>query len=347
MTGNTTRVGSMAWTNRTGGTLSGAEKRQLLAPLARAHAVNAVGRTAMALRVHSGRRAQVPERARRTPPSALTRTAEQVALQRLTPAVLNHSYRCYSYSVAIAALEDIDVDRELLSAAAMLPDTGRQRLHRAVKRRTSPTSGAAARPPGIPWGASASRRRPVSVATSTISSAPRLGRSASWQSLGDFLEHPAVTVGVVERRVRGVAAVVRIGSERPRLGAGSEGAAFGVVEDLAHRGTALHHVGPGRLDVGDDEVQASGQARCGRRRQARAEVDRAHRTRRCHLDDAEVIVECEVGVLPPVQRSVELLRAIDVGDGDADDFELGVHGLAPSLRRGSWHRAAPTRSPWR
>ena len=114
----------MAWADRTGGTLSGAAKRQLLAPLARAHVVNAVGRTAMALRVHSGRRAQVPERALHTSPSALTRIAEQVAHERLTPAVLNHSYRCYSYGVAIAALEDIDVDRELLFAAAMLHDTG-------------------------------------------------------------------------------------------------------------------------------------------------------------------------------------------------------------------------------
>jgi HD domain len=124
MTGNTTRRGSMAWSNRTGGNLSGAETRQLLAPLARAHAVNAIGRTAMALRLHSGRRAQVPEWALRTPPSALTKTAEQVACQRLTPTVLNHSYRCYSYGVAIAALEDIDADRELLFAAAMLHDTG-------------------------------------------------------------------------------------------------------------------------------------------------------------------------------------------------------------------------------
>lgn len=124
MTGNTTPLGSMAWSNLTGGKLRGAQMRQLLVPLARAHAVNAVGRTAMALRLHSNRRAQVPERDLRTPSSALTRTAEQVAHQRLTPAVLNHSYRCYSYGVVIAALEDIDVDRELLFAAAMLHDTG-------------------------------------------------------------------------------------------------------------------------------------------------------------------------------------------------------------------------------
>jgi hypothetical protein len=124
MTANVSRVGTLAWSNRTGGQLTGAETRQLLAPLARAHAVNAVGRTAMALRLHSGRRAQVPHRALRIPSSALTKTAEQVGRERLTATVLNHSYRCYSYGVALAELEDIDVDHELLFAAAILHDTG-------------------------------------------------------------------------------------------------------------------------------------------------------------------------------------------------------------------------------
>lgn len=124
MTASTSRLGTIAWSDRTSGQLTGAEARQLLAPLARAHAVNAVGRTAMALRLHSGRRAQVSDRALRTPSSVLTRAAEQAAHQRLTPTVLNHSYRCYSYGVALADLEDVDVDRELLFAAAVLHDTG-------------------------------------------------------------------------------------------------------------------------------------------------------------------------------------------------------------------------------
>ena len=118
------RVGTLAWSNRTGGRLSGAETRRLLAPLARSHVINAVGRAALALRIHSGRRAQVPEQALRTPSSVLTRTAERVARERLTPALLNHSYRCYSYGVAFADLETVEVDRELLFAAAILHDTG-------------------------------------------------------------------------------------------------------------------------------------------------------------------------------------------------------------------------------
>jgi hypothetical protein len=127
MTDTTTapeRVGSVTWSSKTSGQLSGAEQRELLGPLAKAHLVNVVGRTAMLLRLHSGRRKQLPPRALLTPSSALTRAAEQQAQQRLSPAVLNHSYRCYLFGVALAAIEQIDVDRELLFAAAMLHDTG-------------------------------------------------------------------------------------------------------------------------------------------------------------------------------------------------------------------------------
>ena len=78
----------------------------------------------MLLRLDSGRRTQLPDRALRTPSSALTRAAEQLAQQRLSPALLGHSYRCYLFGVALGSLEQIDVDRELLFAAAMLHDVG-------------------------------------------------------------------------------------------------------------------------------------------------------------------------------------------------------------------------------
>ena len=118
------RVGTLAWSKRTNGQLNSTERRQLLRPLARAHAHNLIGRTAMALRVNSGRRAPLPVLAVDVPSSALTRAAEEQATQRLSHALLAHSYRCYEYGVALASLEHIDVDRELLFAAAMLHDTG-------------------------------------------------------------------------------------------------------------------------------------------------------------------------------------------------------------------------------
>lgn len=120
----TTRIGSIAWTQQTHGELSRAEQRALLRPLARAHLHNLVGRTAVALHVNSGRRANIPDRALRVPSSVLTRAAQDQAERRLTPAILGHSYRCYRFGMALASVEQIDVDRELLFAAAMLHDTG-------------------------------------------------------------------------------------------------------------------------------------------------------------------------------------------------------------------------------
>jgi hypothetical protein len=40
------------------------------------------------------------------------------------------------------------------------------------------------------------------------------------------------------------------------------------------------------------------------------------------LDDPEAVIEAKVGVEPPTQALVELLRAIDIRDGDDDRFEL-------------------------
>ena len=124
MTVDRDRLGSISWSDRTAGRLTGAETRALLPLLARTHVVNAAGRAAMALRLHSGRRARLPAKALLTPSSVLTRTAEHVARERLTPALLNHSYRCFRYGAALAALENVDVDTELLYAAALLHDTG-------------------------------------------------------------------------------------------------------------------------------------------------------------------------------------------------------------------------------
>ena len=78
----------------------------------------------MLLRVNSGRRATVTREQPPLPDSALTRAAESLARRRLSPALLNHSYRTYAFGAALGALESLDVDRELLFAAALLHDVG-------------------------------------------------------------------------------------------------------------------------------------------------------------------------------------------------------------------------------
>ena len=119
-----TDLGTHAWVERTGGRLTAAERRSLFRPLARTHAANAVGRLSMVLRVNSGRRAPVTTGQRPLPDSVLTRAAEELARRRLTPALLRHSYRTYAFGSALGELENLDVDREVLLAAALLHDVG-------------------------------------------------------------------------------------------------------------------------------------------------------------------------------------------------------------------------------
>lgn len=131
MTGTTAPVGTLDWVAATGGQLTAAERRRLLRPIAATHAANAVGRVAMLTHVNSGRRAEIDPGSLRPPTSALASAAQHEAHRRLSPALLNHSYRTYAFGAALGTLADIDVDRELLFAAAMLHDVG---LTRPVDR---------------------------------------------------------------------------------------------------------------------------------------------------------------------------------------------------------------------
>lgn len=119
-----TTVGTADWTMRTGGRLEPAESRRLVADLARVHVRNAVGRLRFLVHLDPGRSAFV-DPARLVPPdSALTRAAAEVAVRTLPLPLLNHSRRAYAFGRALGELEEVDVDAELLFAAALLHDTG-------------------------------------------------------------------------------------------------------------------------------------------------------------------------------------------------------------------------------
>lgn len=119
-----THVGTHGWTMRTGGRLQPAETRRLLVDLARAHASNAVGRLSLLGHLNSGRNAYVAPARLLPPDSALTRAAIDAAVKVLPAPLLHHSHRTYRFGRAIGELERVDVDDELLLAAAMLHDTG-------------------------------------------------------------------------------------------------------------------------------------------------------------------------------------------------------------------------------
>jgi len=78
----------------------------------------------MVLRMHSGRRSSIDPASLLPPDSALARDAEVAAQDLLTPALLNHSSRAYTWGAAIGALHGLTFDRELLYLAAMFHDTG-------------------------------------------------------------------------------------------------------------------------------------------------------------------------------------------------------------------------------
>lgn len=122
-----TRLGTQRWVARTGGHLTPSERRTLVRSLAAIHAINAVGRTTMLLRVNAGRRALVPPSSLRPPTSALTVAAQDAASRLLSPSMLHHAHRTFLFGAALAHLEHVDVDSELLFAAAMLHDIGLQR----------------------------------------------------------------------------------------------------------------------------------------------------------------------------------------------------------------------------
>src|SRR5277367_3011027 len=155
----------------------------------------------------------------------------------------------------------------------------------------------------------------------------------SRQPRRDLLQQPAVAVRIAECREGPVARAAGGGateaparSVEPKLSSGLPG-----VEDFADLGAARCKRFACGVDIRDDQIKALGGARC-RRRQLGAELDRARRTWRRELDDAEAVVEGEVGVEPPAEARVELFRAIDVCNRNGQGLKLQIY---------SWHTRPP------
>ena len=104
-------IGSIEWAERTGGVLTRRERVALARPLLRGEFAIIGGRSAMALRMHSGRRSVIDPASLLPPDSSLAREAQAAAQDLLTPALLNHSRRSYAWGAAIAALDKITFDR--------------------------------------------------------------------------------------------------------------------------------------------------------------------------------------------------------------------------------------------
>src|SRR3954452_22631160 len=120
--GSSDPLGSIGWTEGTGGVLTARECVTLAGPLLRGELAILVGLVAMALRMHSGRRATIEPTRLAPPDSSLARDAQEAAEDLLTPVLRNHSHRAYAWAAAFAARRGITFDRELLYLAAMFQE---------------------------------------------------------------------------------------------------------------------------------------------------------------------------------------------------------------------------------
>lgn len=117
------RLGGLAWVRRTGGRLSAAERRRLLAAIALGQWENALGRVKLALGRLPVAAARVDLDTFQVPDSKFAREAEQ-ACAELPPPLEGHSYRTWLFGRALAAVDGNAVDDELFYCGALLHDYG-------------------------------------------------------------------------------------------------------------------------------------------------------------------------------------------------------------------------------
>src|SRR3954453_17528300 len=83
------------------------------------------------------------------------------------------------------------------------------------------------------------------------------------------------------------------------------------------------------VDIGDDDLHALYRPRLGVG-DAATERDRARRTRRRELYESDVVAHLVIVVgVEADLLDVKGLRAIDVSDGNGDEFELPIHLSIP------------------
>jgi len=117
------RLGGLAWTRRTQGSLTRAERRRLLAAIAAGQAENLLGRVRLALGRAPPGAAEIDVRDFSPPDSLLAHEAEQ-ACREQPQFIAAHCYRTWMFGLALAALDRVALDRELFYCAALVHDHG-------------------------------------------------------------------------------------------------------------------------------------------------------------------------------------------------------------------------------
>jgi hypothetical protein len=117
------RLGGLAWVRRTGGRLSRAERRRLLAAIAIGQWENVVGRVKLALGRIPAAAARVDLDTFQVPDSKFAREVEE-ACAELPPGLEGHSFRTWLFGSALATVDGNMMDDELFYCGALLHDYG-------------------------------------------------------------------------------------------------------------------------------------------------------------------------------------------------------------------------------
>ncbi|HNE87845.1 MAG: HD domain-containing protein [Candidatus Nanopelagicales bacterium] len=119
-------VGSLAWGRATGGVLTRAQRQRLRMAVLRDARVYARSMALLALR-RGTRSAKADLTVMDMPDTDLCRGVEAAVVGAESPQMLGHSYRTVAYAHALAAVDGLSVDLELLWCACLLHDIGIER----------------------------------------------------------------------------------------------------------------------------------------------------------------------------------------------------------------------------
>ncbi len=117
------RLGGLAWTRRTGGELTGAERRRLIAAIVAGQWDYLLGRAKLLLGRVPAQAAAIDVAAFSPPDTPLAREAES-ACEEQPASIIGHSYRTWLFGKALAELDRIQFDDEQFYCASLLHDYG-------------------------------------------------------------------------------------------------------------------------------------------------------------------------------------------------------------------------------
>jgi hypothetical protein len=118
------RVGTLAWAERTGGILSRSERIGLLGDAARLQMRILPAQTRALLGRTNPRAFSVDADRLRVPDTMIAREAEALCSEVSTQALLNHCLRSYAWGTILAQRDGLEHDAELLYVTCLLHDLG-------------------------------------------------------------------------------------------------------------------------------------------------------------------------------------------------------------------------------